>query len=85
MDKFDKKNAPEVIQTMMMVMVFKSLMALITMTMIALSTSRCPEGASAAELASYDECFEKALRGRGQKLHVSKNNFTNILIPSLLV
>ena len=70
---------------MMMVMVFKSLMALIAVTMIALLTSRCPEGASAAELASYDECFEKALRGRGKKLHVSKNNFNNIIIQPLLV
>ena len=71
---------------MMMVTVFELLlMALITVAMIVLSTSRCPEGASAAELASYDECFEKVLRGRGQKLHVSKNNFTNILIPPLLV
>merc|ERR1712032_905639 len=30
---------------------------------------RCPEGSSASELSSYDECIEKALKGRGQKLH----------------
>merc|ERR1712203_947118 len=30
---------------------------------------RCPEGSSASDLSSYDECIETALKGRGQKLH----------------
>merc|ERR1712226_117572 len=29
---------------------------------------RCPEGSSASELSSYDECIENASKGRGQKL-----------------
>ena len=40
------------------------------MMTLMMMTTRCPEGSSASELSSYDECIEKALKGRGQKLHV---------------
>ena len=38
--------------------------------MMMMMMTRCPEGSSASELSSYDECIENALKGRGQKLQV---------------
>ena len=52
---------------MMMVMM---MMMMMTMMMMMMMMTRCPEGSSASELSSYDECIENALKGRGQKLQV---------------
>ena len=43
------------------------------MMTVMMMMTRCPEGSSASELSSYDECIEIALKGRGQKLQVNQN------------
>merc|ERR1719220_709904 len=48
----------------MMMIVMMMMMLMMMMMMM----TRCPEGSSASELSSYDECIENALKGRGQKL-----------------
>merc|ERR1719305_1008045 len=55
----------------MMIMTIIAIMTTLTMmaTMKMMKTTRCPEGSSASDLSSYDECIEAALKGRGQKLH----------------
>ena len=52
---------------MMMVIVMTMVMMMMMMMMM---MTRCPEGSSASELSTYDECIENALKGRGQKLQV---------------
>ena len=59
----------EMMMNMMMMMMMMTMMMMMMMT-------RCPEGSSASELSTYDECIENALKGRGQKLQVCHHHLS---------
>ena len=69
------------IMTMMGMMAIMAMMAMVMKMMTMMKTTRCPEGSSTSDLSSYDECIEKALKGRGQKLHVIQLSKSSSSLP----